>query len=974
MEPGYLNVNWNHIPGLFHRQTYMRTMVIPPADLDRICDPTKLTEYWEPTDEPEDFHTTLALAFVRDLYHDCVDKTRRNELVVSVAMVRKPAHNSTMTFTEAALELQHPAERTPTLLLVQLHRKSGLFPDCYYHHRRKHFALFYDTGEDYNCGSPLRFIGAELLSSYEPGKDYSPRAKLPPSWRKDLSVNHPVNCCVRDYSDWTTGFPGVPSPEVHFAWLSEAYIPFAAQPGQEIYTLPNNMMGLPPVTMWPPRGGPIPWVLDPAEHPRPDDPSMSQSLTDPGRSTKSGGKTRKRKKRHGNRKELRVTDRGSGKDEPRWVTCSSSSSSDGSDTTARDSGVNLASPVPSSKGSKKAKLTSVTVPAPGSNVSRTPPLSPDTLRELDAETTGGHDLQLDDDAPLSGQSDHPDSNTNDDSGGEEEMAGVEEYSDGEDGQDGADGDKKDTPGDTESPGPKAPATATETAMVSSSADPTTTTTPAATATAVDPPPPSGPGATPGNPDDSDTAVALAYAIQSRVLASPALAVAMAQMGQGSTPDGDEEDKTRQEEYEGVMKGLRAVTRIMSVGFVKASRAVQEVVNGTLEKVVLRDRHFIEGASSSLMRWIRAVHPAIDGLGRGAMAELRLRSDARRDGMRVAREILNPYGMGEPSAVQSDPLQDIIIRAFTAARQPTELAMIEVHKELAPVTSQFVPPGQERVFLAGVYNIICSYIQEVHSMVLGQAVVPTQVVPGIWGARRGILAEAPLLAPQIGPAEAPTPPNEVGDARATEKTETGTQSEPAPASATIQSSTSEVPAQWAPPLHVVAPLSSKKSPATASKPKGTPGSGARRAYTQQSVRSLWNDPERRREDEAFERVRAQGRSNDIPVIIMEDEKADALLAQQRASRQSSSSTRSATTVSKPKPTATSSRAPDSGATDSGATHSGSPVPQDRTRRPSPTMTRPVHLSVPMPASFQLSTHRKRDENRKRDETALPLRRV
>ena len=147
-----------------------------------------------------------------------------------------------------------------------------------------------------------------------------------------------------------------------------------------------------------------------------------------------------------------------------------------------------------------------------------------------------------------------------------------------------------------------------------------------------------------------------------------------------------------------MKGLRAVAQIMSVRFVKASRAIQEVVNGTLEKVVSRDHHFIEGASSSLIRWIRAVHPAIDGLGRGAMAELRLRSDARRDGMRVAWEILDPYGMGEPGVVKSDPLQDIIIRAFAVARQPTELAMIEVHEELAPVTSEFVPPGQERVFL------------------------------------------------------------------------------------------------------------------------------------------------------------------------------------------------------------------------------------------------------------------------------------
>ena len=116
-----------------------------------------------------------------------------------------------------------------------------------------------------------------------------------------------------------------------------------------------------------------------------------------------------------------------------------------------------------------------------------------------------------------------------------------------------------------------------------------------------------------------------------------------------------------------MKGLRAVARIMSTGFEKASEDVQEVVSGALEKVVLRDRHFIEGASSNLMRWIRAVQPAINSLGWGAMAEICLRSDARRDGMKIAWEILNPYGVGEPGASPTDPLQDIIVRAFAVAQ-------------------------------------------------------------------------------------------------------------------------------------------------------------------------------------------------------------------------------------------------------------------------------------------------------------------
>ena len=251
-----------------------------------------------------------------------------------------------------------------------------------------------------------------------------------------------------------------------------------------------------------------------------------------------------------------------------------------------------------------------------------------------------------------------------------------------------------------------------------------------TATAPDPPPPVGPGSPFGNQDSPNPALALAYAIQARVLASPALAVAMVQMEQGIALDGGEEDKARREEYTRVMKGLRIVARIMSTGFKKANEAVQEVVSGALEKVVLRDRHFIEGASSNLMSWIWAVQPAINGLGWGAMAEVRLRSDARRDGMKIAREILNPYGVGEPGASPTDPLQDIIVRAFAAAREPMELGIIEVHEQLAPLTSEFVDPGQERVFLSGVYNVICSYVQEVHSMVLGQAVVPTQIVLGI----------------------------------------------------------------------------------------------------------------------------------------------------------------------------------------------------------------------------------------------------
>ena len=945
MEPGYLSLNWNHIPGLFRRKDYIRTLVIPPADLERLCDPANLKTYWEPDDDPENFHTTIALAFVKDKFHDCTDKSRQQDMAVSVAVVRKPAQMTAMAFEQAAAELQNDTERTSTLLLVRLHRNSDMFPDVYYKDRGIHFALVYDTGENFNYGSALRFTGAELLSAYNPGKQFSPRAKLPPSWRFNLEGNHPVESCSRDYKDWTTRRKGAKPPETHFAFLSNAFMPFPSDPGQEI-TLPDSMLGLPPVDRWPPRGGPIPWILNPAEHPRPDDLIMSQKIG------KTGTKKRKRPKKK-KVKELRVTQKGAGNDEPEYVTCSGSS--EASDTTAGDSGVNLASPVPSRTGPKKARLSNE---AAGSNASRTPPLSPDARKELDAEAQDMDD-PMEDDNPLSGASDHPLSDT-DPEGGPVSTA-VESS---EEDNDGENGDGKDVPADAtpldaeEASQPPAPVEQTP-VVPSTSSDTTTRTTPTK-----NPQTGTAPGAPSGDPDDitedpavPDPSSALAYAIQSRVLASPALAVVMAQIGPGFALDATE-DKDRQKEYQGVMRGLRGVARIMSDGFEKATADVQAVVNQSLARVIRQEISFIEGASSTLMKWVRAVQPAIDSLDRPVSVQDRLRGEARRDGMLIAREMLSPYDVTGADDPNLDPLHDIIVRAFAAARAPTEKAIIAVHDELAPLAEEHVPPGQERVFLAGAFNVICAYVQEVRSMVLGQAVLPTQVVPGVWGARRGVLAEAPLLAPQIGPvpavAPAPTTPKEKEVAKPPETAETGIQSDPvaSPPAAKPQVPkplAQEASAQRIQPKLIVAPQRTS-SPAKSSKGKSTPGSAERRAHTQMSVQAMWNNPERAREDAAFERSRALRRSDDPEVLIMEDENVDRILSgcpPLQAGAPSSSVTPSA----RPKATSTISRAPGSG-----ANRSDSPGSGGRTGRDSPTRSRPPNQSVPLPAPVQVPAHR------------------
>ena len=100
-----------------------------------------------------------------------------------------------------------------------------------------------------------------------------------------------------------------------------------------------------------------------------------------------------------------------------------------------------------------------------------------------------------------------------------------------------------------------------------------------------------------------------------------------------------------------------------------------------------------------------------------------------------------------------------------------------------------------------------------------------------------------------------------------------------------------------------------------KSKGAPGSTAKQSYTQQTVRALWADPERCREDEQFEHNQAQSRIVNIPVVVLADETAEALLAQQQAVRQSSTRPVMMTTV--PKPTALATGTPSSQAVDAGA---------------------------------------------------------
>ena len=176
MEPGYLHLNWNHIPGMYCRKSYLRSLVIKQEEWDHLSDPAHLANYREPTQEPGDFHQTFTLVLFRSKYSNCDEVSHREESVLSVAMIRKPACLAGIPFTSAAEEFSDPTKKESILLLVQLHCHSQLFLDIYFDWYGSHFTMMHVSSVQYNVGHPQKYVGALLHNAYEAwGKTKSQR-------------------------------------------------------------------------------------------------------------------------------------------------------------------------------------------------------------------------------------------------------------------------------------------------------------------------------------------------------------------------------------------------------------------------------------------------------------------------------------------------------------------------------------------------------------------------------------------------------------------------------------------------------------------------------------------------------------------------------------------------------------------------------------------------------------------------------
>ena len=241
-----------------------------------------------------------------------------------------------MLFSTAADKFQDDSKASCTLLLVWLHWDSRLFPDVYFDRYHHHFTIMHDSGRPFNVGHPQKFMGTLLHNAFQAGDKPSPKAKLPPAFLDHLT-KFPIDSRVWEYRDWTTNCDDRTPPDKHFVWLSNEFTPYQTDLGTP-YMLLDFTLGLPAVEDWPQWTGDVPWILDPAEHPRPAAQSHHESA---GPSSGDKRQRRRKKKKHGQPKkpELKVTTQGQGDDVPIWCHARSNLSSSLESQTEGDGGV-----------------------------------------------------------------------------------------------------------------------------------------------------------------------------------------------------------------------------------------------------------------------------------------------------------------------------------------------------------------------------------------------------------------------------------------------------------------------------------------------------------------------------------------------------------------------------------------------------------------------------------------------------------
>ena len=218
-------------------------------------------------------------------------------------------------------------------------------------------------------------------------------------------------------------------------------------------------------------------------------------------------------------------------------------------------------------------------------------------------------------------------------------------------------------------------------------------------------------------------------------------------GDGEEPEDPEEPL---EPYQIILQGFRTISQTLSAAYGAASSEIQTLVWKSLAKVTAEDRTFVWGASGAIHRWLDSVKPAIAATEESTKDQVQLLAEARQAGKDAPDSILEyiPEEQEQEAHLTSvfPRATPLLTAALAVARHHTDEALRNIHAQLANLAKEHIPLEQARAIFNTILQVTCSFRQEMDNMAMNQVFLPNQIVPNLWGSRRGLLEGLSLLGP------------------------------------------------------------------------------------------------------------------------------------------------------------------------------------------------------------------------------------
>ena len=218
-------------------------------------------------------------------------------------------------------------------------------------------------------------------------------------------------------------------------------------------------------------------------------------------------------------------------------------------------------------------------------------------------------------------------------------------------------------------------------------------------------------------------------------------------GDGEEPEEPEEP---QEPYQIVLQGFRTVSQTLSAAYGAASSKIHTAVRKSLAKATAEERTFVWGASGAIRRWLDSVKPAMAATEKSTKDQVQLLEEARQAGKDALNSILEyiPEEQEQDAHLTSvfpraTPLLTVVL---AVARHHTNEALRNIHAQLVTLAKEHLPPEQVRALFNTILQVTCSFRQEMDNMAMNQVFLPNQILPNLWGSRRGLLEGLSLLGP------------------------------------------------------------------------------------------------------------------------------------------------------------------------------------------------------------------------------------